>query len=189
MSNYRDHGRQGNVSVSGEIFGTLPQGRQKRAIDGWILAFLLVQIAVPTSYYVGNDLPTSERFSWRMFSSIDLSRWECTVLETRTEGEGEGGPPPSADRPFAKQPETVPPTPSTGMVVVNLDGAVQSSTARSIRRGELDVVNKFLIERVKQPGVQAVYYETRGTAPSGQSLGTFRVSTDRSQIVLDRKSR
>lgn len=56
---------------------------------GWtslfIGGFLLVQIALPASYYLGDDR-FDERFAWRMFSSVRLT--ECQLDVRRIHGPG-----------------------------------------------------------------------------------------------------
>ena len=56
-----------------------PSSTRRRWIAAAIFLFLLVQIWIPTSYY-WSDEPTSERFAWRMFSSVDLSTWQTRVI-------------------------------------------------------------------------------------------------------------
>lgn len=48
--------------------------------NAFIAAFLFSQIALPVSYYVGNDA-FDERFAWRMFSPIRMVRCEVAFDE------------------------------------------------------------------------------------------------------------
>jgi len=52
--------------------------------NAFIIAWIGLQVALPLSYYLGDDR-FDERFAWRMFSSVRLS--ECRVkLVDRTDG-------------------------------------------------------------------------------------------------------
>ena len=51
----------------------------KRAFIG---LFLAIQIAVPLSYYLGDD-KLDERFAWRMFSTVRMAR--CIDLDSRSQ--------------------------------------------------------------------------------------------------------
>lgn len=48
--------------------------------DGFIAAFLLVQLLVPLHYYLARPDPLDERFAWRMFSPARMA--ECEVAMT-----------------------------------------------------------------------------------------------------------
>jgi len=51
-------------------------------VNVFVLCFLVFQIVVPMTYYLGT--PTiDERFSWRMFSSVILQICEISSFETR----------------------------------------------------------------------------------------------------------
>jgi hypothetical protein len=48
--------------------------------------YLLLQLAAPLDYYLSDDDPSDERFSWRMFSAVHMMRCD---LELRP---GDGAP-------------------------------------------------------------------------------------------------
>ena len=45
----------------------------------FIVAFLAVQVALPVSYYLGDDI-WDERFAWRMFSTVRLTGCDSGAL-------------------------------------------------------------------------------------------------------------
>ncbi len=139
-----------------------PSGWRKRVVNFAIIAFLATQIAIPASYYLLNDEPTSERFSWRMFSSIDLSRWDCVFRERVESG--------------SRQAERV----------IPIESFLQETTCVSIRAAQLDIIRKFMRTRVQHPEVQAVILDAYGTAPSGKSLGPIRLIVERADAVVRR---
>jgi len=51
-------------------------------VSFFIVAYLLWQLALPLSYYVGDD-KSDERFAWRMFSAFGFDRDECLVQVAR----------------------------------------------------------------------------------------------------------
>ena len=48
-----------------------PRGRSRGVVRAFIGVFLLVQVATPISYYLGDE-PFEERFAWRMFSPLQM---------------------------------------------------------------------------------------------------------------------
>jgi hypothetical protein len=59
-----------------------PAGQVRTVVNLFVLCFLVFQIVVPMTYYLG--APTlDERFSWRMFSSVILQICEISSFETR----------------------------------------------------------------------------------------------------------
>lgn len=116
-----------------------------------VAIFLLTQICIPISYYL-RDEPTSERFAWRMFSSIDLSSWnsEVTVLVDEN-----------------------------GTVVerqVPLSATLQETYVKAIEQANLDIVESFMRRLSEQPGLKEVRFEARGTLPSGKEMVPIRMS-------------
>lgn len=66
-----------------ETIAPPPPGRARLIISLLIVTYLLLQLAVPTSYYLGNN-PSDERFSWRMFSDLWHFHKTCiaSIVET-----------------------------------------------------------------------------------------------------------
>lgn len=56
------------------------QGRRRSTV--FIVVFLAVQIALPVSYYLGDDV-WDERFAWRMFSHIRMSSCKTQAVGVR----------------------------------------------------------------------------------------------------------
>ena len=129
-----------------------PPGKPWRSlIRVGVIGFLLSQIAIPITYYLGDE-PTSERFAWRMFSSIDLATWETQVTVL-----------------VAEQGKLV-------ERVVPLGATLQESHVKGIQQAQLDMVEPALRQLAKGPGVQEVRFEARGTAPSGKAMPPIRYS-------------
>ena len=127
-----------------------PPPRTRRVIINLAAAvFLCSQVAIPVSYYLGDE-PTSERFSWRMFSSIDLSTWDARVTAV-IEDNGE-----LVERP------------------VPLAATLQETNVKIIQEAQLDVVEPLMRRISKTPGVHEVRFEARRTAPRGKSLPPIR---------------
>jgi hypothetical protein len=127
-----------------------PPTKARPAIVAFIWLFLAWQAAVPAMYYVRGE-PTSERFAWRMFSSVHMSDWRCQVKETR-----------SVDGRPVEQ-------------VLPLERFLQESTLVGLQQGQLDLAEAFLRKRMSEPGVSAVDYEAGGTWPSGNPLPPVRL--------------
>ena len=52
-----------------------------RLVNVFIVSWLLWQLLVPLSYYLGHDVD-DERFAWRMFSGVWLLQKSCTASVT-----------------------------------------------------------------------------------------------------------
>ena len=50
-----------------------PRGRRRRCVSAFIALFLLLQAAIPATYYVSAHA-SDERFCWRMFSTVRVHR-------------------------------------------------------------------------------------------------------------------
>ena len=107
--------------------------------------FLVSQIWIPVSYYL-SDEPTSERFSWRMFSSVDLATWE-TELTILVQQNGQ----------LIRRPAP-------------LESTVQETYVSGIQKAHLDIVEKYMRQLITSPDVQEVRYVARGRYPSGKEL-------------------
>ena len=130
---------------------TEPSPARRKWIAVGILTFLAVQIAVPLSYYLGDE-PTSERFSWRMFSSVDLSTWDTKVVALVEQN---------------------------GLLVeteVPIRASLQESYVKSVQRAQFDIVEPFLRKLTEQRGVREVHFEAQGKFPSGKLMAPIRLS-------------
>ena len=127
-----------------------PHGWTRWLIGAGILLFLISQIAVPLSYYFGDE-PTSERFAWRMFSSIDLSTWDARVFTT-IEQNGE-----------------------TAEQEIPLEVYLQESFVKAVQKLQLYIIEAFMLRLCQQPGVREVRFEAFGKLPSGKAMAPVRL--------------
>ena len=127
-----------------------PQGWKRQVIGAGIVLFLISQIAIPLSYYL-DDEPTSERFAWRMFSSVDLSTWETRLFAT-----------------FEQDGELV-------EREIPLQNYLQETYVKAIQKAQLDLVEPLMQQLCRQPGVRKVRYEALGTLPGGEPLDPIRL--------------
>jgi hypothetical protein len=128
-------------------------------VSAGITVFLVIQVAVPVSYYFANE-PTLERFSWRMFSSVDLSSWDTHVYV------------------IAEQ---------DGRLVqreLQLQKYLQETNVKTLQKAQLDVVVPFMQRISQEPGVREVRYEARGTFPSGKPMQPIRLSLKPGEAVV-----
>ena len=123
---------------------------RRTIIAAGIVAFLAIQILIPLSYYLRGE-PTSERFAWRMFSSIDLSTWDTRVWAT-VEVNGK-----AIER------------------EIPLQASLQETYVKTIQRAQLDIVERFMRRVATQDGVRSVRFEARGTFPSGKAMDPIQL--------------
>ncbi|MCA9184377.1 MAG: hypothetical protein R3E01_25675 [Pirellulaceae bacterium] len=143
-----------NVGIGDELMESPPASAPvRRWISVAVVLFLLSQITIPATYYLRGE-PTSERFAWRMFSSVHMTNWRCRVIETSLVNGN------LIERELA------------------LDNIVQESTVRCLHTGQLDVVEPFLLKRLAREGVQRIEYVAEGTTPSGQPTAPIRLVAD-----------
>lgn len=133
----------------GEAFA--PSPTMRRWIGIGIAAFLLVQTLIPLSYY-WNDEPTSERFSWRMFSSVDLSTWDTQITELVEQG----------NEVVEQQ--------------VPIHAELQETYVKAIQRAQFDIVEAFMRQRAEQTGVKEVRFLAQGRFPSGKLMDPIQLS-------------
>lgn len=136
----------------------MPSPRRRPWIAFAIAAFLISQIVIPLSYYLGDE-PTSERFAWRMFSSIDLSTWKTEISAVVEEN---------------------------GQLVVRdvpLRAILQESHWKMVERGQLDVVEPLMQKLIRQEGVREVRYVARGFLPSGEPLRPIQMTVKPGESV------
>lgn len=136
-----------------------PTGRARGLVSGAVAAWLLVQLALPASYYVRGEA-SEERFAWRMFSDVWWYHKTCRIsLVERLDIPGEAGE--RSRRP------------------VNLDREYHATWPRQIQRARRAVLEKVLRQRCDtDPAVASVVF-TRACpqAPPGR-LPALRVARD-----------
>lgn len=133
------------------LINDVPGPTRRRLIAVAIALFLLSQILIPASYYVRGE-PTSERFAWRMFSSIDLSTWQTRVVAYVEED---------------------------GRLVereVPIRAQLQESYVKTVHRAQFDIVEPYMRKLLEQDGVREVRFEALGTFPSGKAMAPIRLS-------------
>jgi hypothetical protein len=128
-----------------------PTSAARKMIAVGIVLFLLSQILLPLSYYFRNE-PTSERFSWRMFSSIDLSTWDTKVIV------------------LVEQ---------SGKLMereVPMHAVLQETYVKTVQRAQFDIVEPYMRTLAEQEGVREVRFEAQGKFPSGKLMEPIRLS-------------
>lgn len=131
-----------------------PPHSLRRWISLGIGAFLLSQTLIPLSYYL-RDEPTSERFSWRMFSSIDLSTWDTHVIAMVEQG----------DEVVEQE--------------VQLAAVLQETYVKTVQRAQFDIVEEYLRKLTEQTGVREVRFVAQGKFPSGKPMKPIHLSMRR----------
>lgn len=143
-----------NVDTSAATQPREPSAWQKKLITVGIGLFLLSQVLIPISYYFGTE-PTSERFAWRMFSSVDLSTWNTSVVAL-VEKNGE----------LVEQ-------------QVPVEASLQETYVKLLQRAQFDIVEPFMRRLTELDGVQEVRFEAHGKYPSGKLMEPIRLSMKR----------
>ncbi|MDB4976346.1 MAG: hypothetical protein JWN48_4687 [Myxococcaceae bacterium] len=111
----------------------------------------MLQLAIPSSYYLLRDDPDDERFAWRMFSSVRLTRCEVSAFERGSEG--------------VRRP-------------IDLPRSLHASWIRSLERGRVRVVRQFLATRCAGPGVAGSGLDRHCKSPAGRPLATVQYQYD-----------
>ena len=140
-----------NESDDATIVNEVPTAWKRKLIALGIVIFLLSQVLVPASYYFANE-PTSERFAWRMFSSIDLSTWDTHV--------------------FAK-------VERNGKMIeheVPVNVSLQETYVKTVQRAQFDIVEAYMRKLTEQDGVREVRFEAQGKLPSGKLMAPIHLS-------------
>lgn len=106
-----------------------------------VAAALAVQIAVPATYYLGDD-PFDERFAWRMFSAVRVYRCELSALDF----DGGSGTP------------------------VRLDATIHAGWITTMRRGRESVIRRYLRWRCEAAAVTGARVTNRCTTPEGERV-------------------
>ncbi|HEX9765409.1 MAG TPA: hypothetical protein VGA36_01505 [Nitriliruptorales bacterium] len=116
-----------------------PPGRARAIVGGFIVLWLVWQVALPLSYYFGDDAG-EERFAWRMFSEIALFHTKCAVSVAESVAV-----PGAAD--------------GVSVRAVDLGRTVHAGWEEHLRRNRRLVVERFLRWRCQRdPSVTAVEF-------------------------------
>jgi hypothetical protein len=120
-----------------------PPPAPRRAADLYILAYLVVQVALPLAYYAGLRARTDERFAWRMFSAVRLDPCEVDVSEkVRIDG-------------------------SATTRKVPIHQVLQEGWVQELRRGQPRVVDRLLSRVCEDAGIEEVTFSRRCRATDG----------------------
>ena len=108
-------------------------------VNVFIISWLLWQLLVPLSYYLGHDVD-DERFAWRMFSGVWLLQKSCTASVTEFRSQ------PGAGAPGARR--------------INLERAVHGTWVGQLKKKNRRlVVEKFARARCEaDPSVSEIEY-------------------------------
>jgi hypothetical protein len=115
--------------------------RELRSLWLWLL--VAVQVAIPLSYYLVREDRDDERFAWRMFSAVRMTRCEVAGFDQRD---------------------------ASTRTPVALPEQLHSSWIRSLERGRRRVIELFLASRCEQEGVRVGVLERRCKTPAGTEL-------------------
>jgi hypothetical protein len=128
-----------DLPTDGAVLASAPSGRARLVINAFIICWLLWQVAVPLSYYLGDNVD-DERFAWRMFSGVWLLQKSCTASVTEFRSE------PGADTPIASK--------------INLDRTLHGTWASQLKKKNRRlVIEKFAQTRCEaDPSVSEIEY-------------------------------
>ncbi|MGM0577952.1 MAG: hypothetical protein ACQEXJ_19655 [Myxococcota bacterium] len=129
----------------------MDRGHESRVASRWrrwgahlaIAAWLGLHVAVPASYYVGED-KEDERFAWRMFSAYRMKRCGVGVWERTAEGPDA---PARSVEPYAE---------------------MQAGWVSGLRMARPDVVERFVTWRCDRAEVASVHLRWRCVTPQGE---------------------
>jgi hypothetical protein len=151
-----------------DFIASPPPGRPRAIVSLVIVLYLLWQVAVPISYYLGDDV-NDERFSWRMFSAIAYLLQNCTATVTEIES-----PPGDGNTPSLRQLELRSILHPTWIVLLNryrrpvVDKFLQSRCQDNPRATEIEYSRSCpLAGESRIPSVTL-----RLTCPTGASAGS-----------------
>lgn len=128
-----------------------PPGRPRAIASAVIALWLLGQLALPVSYYLGDSLP-EERFAWRMFSTVSVFGGQCALSVSETVAA------PAADG---------------GRITreVNVDQVLHPAWGIHLRRGRRAVIDRFLAWRCQRdPSI--IEIELHRSCERGPEAGT-----------------
>ena len=136
----------------------LPTGRRRVYANVAIVAALLFQLLVPLRYYFSGD-PFDERFAWRMFSAVRVTRCQAMALE-RTSHEAAVHPVRlSGGRDRTGTPRY---------------GVIHNAWTTLIRRNRVAVIDAYLEHRCRTAHITEASVVNRCVDLSGQPLPELR---------------
>jgi hypothetical protein len=138
---------------TGDLLRPAPTGRTRTLVNVFIVCFLVFQVAVPLTYYLGRRT-TDERFSWRMFSSVILQICTVSAFESGSL---------SGERAFHK---------------VNLWPDLHPGWIRLLERYPPQLVAAVLRWRCERTNAKAVHLMRQCQNPGGAALPPDRISID-----------
>lgn len=103
---------------------------------------MALQVAIPASYYFVRNDRDDERFAWRMFSTVRLTRCEVSAFDVSARERSR----------------------------VELTHALHASWIRSLERGRARVIDRYLTTRCQLAGVTEAVVERRCQTPAGEHL-------------------
>jgi hypothetical protein len=121
---------------------------------------VLVQLAIPASYYVARADRDDERFAWRMFSAVRVKKCKVSITEVRRDGR---------------------------RLPVDLKHAFHSAWAHALERGRKRVIQAALEGRCQQGGVAEALFERRCQDAARRPLPaeSARMHCDEGRIVTE----
>ena len=131
-----------------------PTGRARMWRNTVIVLFLLYQVIMPLRYYLGDE-EADERFSWRMFSSVNRRICEVVAYET---------------------------VEVDGQIVersLDLEAHLQIFWVNILRRyHQPDLVRKILKLRCEQVPIRKIRFDRTCTEVDGSSADPYRMVLD-----------
>lgn len=121
----------------------------------WLWLLVALQVAIPASYYLVREDRDDERFAWRMFSTVRLTRCRVLAFDILRAGGG-------AMRFDGKGPQE--------RSAVDMPRSLHASWLRSLERGRKHVIEHFLAARCEQPDVRYSQLDRSCTSPAGRVL-------------------
>ena len=149
-------------STNTSLLTPSPEGRTRAGARLMIALFIGLQIIVPLQYYASND-PYDERFSWRMFSAVRITRCQPTARER-----------PTANAPL----RTVRLSGGRDRSGRPVYGVIHSAWQTLIRRNRVAVIEAYLSHRCEDALVAEVSIENQCVDVGGRPLPVLRWRRD-----------
>jgi len=127
-----------------EIVVPEPRGPMRTRMVALGTMWIALQIVIPLRYYLGDDVH-DERFSWRMFSAVRVQQCAVTIRETDASGE-------------------------RSMTADHLYAFLPAPWVSLLERTRPAVVDRFLIWRCEEEGMEAIRFENACRDASGDPL-------------------
>ena len=121
----------------------------------WLWLGVLVQLAIPASYYLCRSGSEDERFAWRMFSATRLRTCQLSARKIVA----------GAERPIA------------------LERELHASWLGALQRGRQQVIDKFLDRHCVHQPVDAVLLVRRCSEVDGRQLPELRYERSCAAVV------